>query len=520
MAIAEGKMMRFSKGVRCIFALLIVTSVVGCKATDEVTVTGFDAKDHTSGAINGVEKHHAWVVQGVQNQTVQVGVSILNKHNKTSAPLNTDSVILVGDRQTRHFLMNPCLDKKGNPTNCQQSEISLNYNAPSLPALDVETKTRVADRYTVQADYGADTMTSAPAVVEVLRPYCQVNAAPFSTLGMTFETPIGAAPAAGWPTLLFVHGGGLNRRNHVDMEAYAASMLEQGYAVANMNYRLVDTEGGNNSTIYAKAASWKDPVSDVKCAIRYLKENSAVLKLNANKIGLVGHSSGANIAMEAALTVNSSMPEFAEQGTPIHLGSAAQGYDTSVAALFTMDAIVNYSVFWKLFDESVDAFVKAQPLSTITEIYSKKSVSDFINEQTIINGFSHKSDNWENHPSAIAQNMVTQVNLQTDLPVYMEHSTVVRKFAGLPLKTAPYNSWKSGCTFVNAVQATGSAKQRGQTFAKDVVNGSHEDFVANAGVVGRVTVDMLGFFDYYLKNQGAKPSTGFDYSRCASLNAG
>lgn len=224
------------------------------------------------------------------------------------------------------------------------------------------------------------------------------------------------------------------------------------------------------------------------------------------------------------MTFDSALPAFAEQGTPVRLGPVTQNYDTSVAALFTMDAIVNFSVFWRLFEDSALALVAANSplLNSAQKVALKDTVTKaFIEEQTIINGFGPNDLDWENHPSAIAQDVVNYIDLQTDLPIFMEHSTVnpKKEFWGIKLKAAPYEAWRSSCTLINAVKSAGSAKQQGQTFAKDVVGGTHYDFVENPDTVKNMSSDMLGFFNYYLRNQGLKPATGFDDSRCATLNA-
>lgn len=508
-----------SKGIGWLGALAFVISSGGCKSANEVAVDRIAAKDPTVGAIIGVERKHAWIVQGVEGQSVTFNITVRNRQNKTNVPLDVDSVHIQG---TDYYFPLQSYDEDSIRL-FQSTSLTLSYEAIDLPLLDFETRKRLVSNR-VQARYGGTDLYSAPVFIEVLRPYCEVDAVPFSTLGMTFETPAGVEPGGGWPTLLFIHGGGLNRRNHMDMEAYASFMLDQGYAVANMNHRLVDTKDNKNDTIYAKADSWKEPVADVKCAIRYLKENATVLKVDAGRIGLVGHSSGANIALEAATTVNSAMPEYAEQGTPIHLGVVSGNHDTSVAALFTMDAIVNFSVFWKIFDDSANALVAANAgLLHESQRNTLKNyiVSDFIREQTIINGFGPQVSGWESHPSAVAQDVVNFINDSTDLPIYMEHSSVnvVKEWGIIKLKTASYDSWKSGCTLYKAVEVNGSAKQQGQTFLKDNPGITHNDFVAAKSTVRAMSNDMLGFFNFYLKNQGTKPVTGFDYSRCDSLEA-
>jgi acetyl esterase/lipase len=87
------------------------------------------------------------------------------------------------------------------------------------------------------------------------------------------------------PCIVFVHGGGWrggNRKVHV---SHILDFAKRGYVVATISYRLVPT------------ARFPAQVEDVKCAIRYLRANAEKHQLDPNKIGAVGFSAGAHLAM-------------------------------------------------------------------------------------------------------------------------------------------------------------------------------------------------------------------------------
>lgn len=87
------------------------------------------------------------------------------------------------------------------------------------------------------------------------------------------------------PLVVFVHGGGWKRGDKKMMQGSAklSHWQAQGYAVASLNYRLVP-----DATVEQQAA-------DVAAAVAYLKNNSAKLGFDADRIVLVGHSAGAHL---------------------------------------------------------------------------------------------------------------------------------------------------------------------------------------------------------------------------------
>ena len=88
----------------------------------------------------------------------------------------------------------------------------------------------------------------------------------------------------GSPLVIFVHGGGWKRGDKRGaVGAKGAHFLEQGYAFASVNYRLVPT-----NTVEEQA-------QDVANAIAYLIKNAEKLSFDGKRVALIGHSAGAHL---------------------------------------------------------------------------------------------------------------------------------------------------------------------------------------------------------------------------------
>ena len=87
------------------------------------------------------------------------------------------------------------------------------------------------------------------------------------------------------PVVVNIHGGGfkLGDKSMVD-QALAQTLLDSGYAVASIDYRL------SGEAIFPAA------VFDAKAAVRFLRANAATYKLNPDKIAAFGQSAGGNLA--------------------------------------------------------------------------------------------------------------------------------------------------------------------------------------------------------------------------------
>lgn len=110
--------------------------------------------------------------------------------------------------------------------------------------------------------------------------------------------PKGEGP---FPVIINIHGGGF-MSGHKSWEGTTAvvnSAMPRGYAVVSINYRLSD------EAIFPAA------VEDVFSAIRHIKDNAKLYRLDANRIAAWGASAGGNLAVMAATRGN------VEDGTDI-----------------------------------------------------------------------------------------------------------------------------------------------------------------------------------------------------------
>ena len=147
--------------------------------------------------------------------------------------------------------------------------------------------------------------------------FAQVNGQPLR-LDLYFPQ----TPSSGRPLMIFVHGGGWNSGNKAPISSAMLPLLGQGFALASINYRLVNAQdaglyGGNNSVIFPAA------LHDVKAAVRFLRANATTYGVDAQRIGLWGSSAGAHLASLAALSNGNAQLE-GNVGNHLGTSSAAQ----------------------------------------------------------------------------------------------------------------------------------------------------------------------------------------------------
>ncbi|OYX16459.1 MAG: esterase [Sphingomonadales bacterium 32-67-7] len=87
------------------------------------------------------------------------------------------------------------------------------------------------------------------------------------------------------PLVLFVHGGGWKRgsKSNAMSRTMPAHMLEQGYAFASIDYRLMP-----KNTVEEQA-------SDVAAALAYLLGRAGELGIDPTRVVITGHSAGAHL---------------------------------------------------------------------------------------------------------------------------------------------------------------------------------------------------------------------------------
>jgi acetyl esterase/lipase len=90
------------------------------------------------------------------------------------------------------------------------------------------------------------------------------------------------------PLLVWVHGGGWSRGTHNRVSTFA--FVEAGYALASVEYRL------------SGVASFPAQIHDIKGAIRFLRAQAGAYGYDTERIGILGVSAGAHLAILAGTT--------------------------------------------------------------------------------------------------------------------------------------------------------------------------------------------------------------------------
>lgn len=100
--------------------------------------------------------------------------------------------------------------------------------------------------------------------------------------------PVGAAPAAGWPTVVLVHGGFWRDQYRRDlMVPLAEDLASRGFASWNLEYRRVGPTGGGVPTT----------LEDVATAVDTLVEVAVDAPVDLARVSVVGHSAGGHLAL-------------------------------------------------------------------------------------------------------------------------------------------------------------------------------------------------------------------------------
>ncbi len=100
--------------------------------------------------------------------------------------------------------------------------------------------------------------------------------------------PVRADDAAAGPGVMLVHGGGWNRGTRNELSEFSHWLARSGYAVISIDYRL------------APKWKWPAPREDVHAALAWLRENTTRLRVDPNRLVILGRSAGAQIAFDAA----------------------------------------------------------------------------------------------------------------------------------------------------------------------------------------------------------------------------
>ncbi len=104
------------------------------------------------------------------------------------------------------------------------------------------------------------------------------------------------------PLIIWIHGGAfrMGSKEGLEFDAVPLEYLDQGYAVASINYRL------------SQHALFPAQIEDCKAAVRWLRAHAQQFKLDANRFGVWGPSAGGYLAAMLGTTAAVAMFEVGE----------------------------------------------------------------------------------------------------------------------------------------------------------------------------------------------------------------
>ena len=168
------------------------------------------------------------------------------------------------------------------------------------------------------------------------------------------------------PVVVDIHGGSWSAGDKTKSETMGdiPELLKHGYLVVAVNYRL--------------APEYKFPaqIQDVKCAVRYLRAQSAKYDIDPNRIGALGCSAGGNLA--ALLGLTEGVAEFEGNGDYAEHSSRVQAVVAmSAPADFTLTSynITHDKVFVRVFGATSNNDPILKHFSPVT--YVSKSAAPF-----------------------------------------------------------------------------------------------------------------------------------------------
>lgn len=104
--------------------------------------------------------------------------------------------------------------------------------------------------------------------------------------------------------IVLLHGGGFVAGDKSDISERAVPLSAKGYAVLNVNHRLVDTSGIFQTPLVHKPSSVRiaEQLQDIKAAVELAAGKAAEWKVSTTRWAIAGHSAGATLAMLYAYT--------------------------------------------------------------------------------------------------------------------------------------------------------------------------------------------------------------------------
>lgn len=224
------------------------------------------------------------------------------------------------------------------PSGCEQS---LSPNEPAPQAIPITTD------------------CSIPAVPDVSSVRFNLDVPVYAPQGtmqlLDIARPLDPGPH---PLVVMVHGGGWREGHQHEFVDEIAQLASLGYVAASVSYRLAPT------------FTFPAQMSDIRCAIRFLRAKSDSLGIDPGRVVLVGASAGGHLA---ALTA------FAPEASQFDSGCPYQGQSVAVSGVVSYYGVLDLqqpSDFPSPILEAIEQFLGAPAGSAVAATASPVAYAD------------------------------------------------------------------------------------------------------------------------------------------------
>lgn len=377
------------------------------------------------------------------------------------------------------------------------------------------TPTRDSQTYSASFSYtpSGGTLTTVSASTQTVGGLDRYCGGTGYDQGMLRSVPTGTPPAGGWPAVVLIHGGFWRDRSPKDMITYANDLKNAGYYVINIDYRLTPFTGRfnevfnvthptiewpefkaqntldtlkvvENDTMNATGTHLRNTVSDVKCAVRYLRSQAATLSINPDKIALMGFSAGAHLSMLTGLTSDGPVADWENKG-------GYSGVSPAVKAIVSISG----------------------PSGRFAELYNKFStelVCDFRAAFGMSRGTCYENGSIPALTSAEADafKVYEPINssyvgksINAGMPLLMLQGAKDPLLTVLDTPSSPNSLVTAMVTAMN--NAATAAGKTGNAYGKIYDNGTHDDFNGGGFCSAEASAAAIAFLNAYVKGTGS-----------------
>ena len=101
------------------------------------------------------------------------------------------------------------------------------------------------------------------------------------------------------PLIFLIHGGGFFAGDKSDFSTHSNQLANEGFAVININYRLIDTTGANAAPPQHRESKIKitEQLADIRSIINFVDKQASSWIVSATKWAITGHSVGGTLSL-------------------------------------------------------------------------------------------------------------------------------------------------------------------------------------------------------------------------------